>query len=149
MKRILSTLGAQRERESGFGMIEVVISFFLLTMIALAFIPLLINTIRDTARTTTIATATQLAGQQIEAARAVRSSTGNSPTCADVRDFLAVTPVTVVDPRGVQLQPQWAAASCPASYPGVVTAAVSIMQPGYAIPIATAVTLVFVSSAGG
>jgi Tfp pilus assembly protein PilV len=149
VKRILSALKRSADPERGFGMIEVVISIFLLALLALAFMPILINTIKDTARTTTIATATQLAGQQIEAARAVRSSTGSSPTCADVIDFLAVTPVTVLDPRGVELEPQWAAASCPSSYPGVVKAAVSVMQPGHATPIATAVTLVFVASAGG
>jgi type II secretory pathway pseudopilin PulG len=148
VKRILSALGLPRDSERGFGMVEVVISFFLLAMLALAFMPLLINTIKDTARTTTIATATQLAGQQIEAARAVHSSTGSTPTCANVRDFLAVTPVTVLDPRGVELQPQWAPANCPSSYPGVVRAAVSVMQPGHASPIASAVTLIFVSSAG-
>jgi prepilin-type N-terminal cleavage/methylation domain-containing protein len=149
VKRIFSELKRFADPERGFGMIEVVISIFLLAILALSFAPILINTIKDTARTTTIATATQLAGKQIEAARAVHSSTGAAPTCADVTGFLAVTPVTVLDPRGVELEPQWAAASCPSSYPGVVRAAVSVMRPGQTNPVASAVTLIFVASAGG
>lgn len=151
MKRIHSALNRSVDPERGFGMIEVIISFFLLAIVALAFIPVLVNTIKDTARTTTIASATQLAGQQIEAARAVRSSTGNTPSCSDVRAFLALPLATTLDPRGVLLQPEWdqSAAACPDMYPGVVKASIAVNQPGNPHPIATAVTLVYVSSASG
>jgi type II secretory pathway pseudopilin PulG len=150
VKRIFSALKRSPDPERGFGMIEVIIAFFLLAIVSVAFLPLLVNTMRDTARTTTIATATQLAGQQIEAARAVRSSTGNTPSCSDVRAFLALPLATTLDPRGVVLQPEWdtAAATCPASYPGVVRASISVVKPGTTNPIASAVTLVYVSSAG-
>jgi Tfp pilus assembly protein PilV len=160
VKRILSALRRLPEPERGFGMIEVVISIFLLAMLALAFMPILINTIKDTARTTTIATATQLAGQQIEAARSVRSSTGSTPTCADIEQFLAVTPASVVDPRGVTLQPTWTVpTACPATIPptvpptvpavvqaGVVRAEIKVMQGGNVV--ATAVTSIFYGSPG-
>lgn len=133
--------------DDGFGMIEVVISIFLLALISVSFMPLLINTWKDTARNTTIATATQIVNQQIEGARAVRSSATTVPSCSDVTKFLQVTLAPVIDPRGVTLVPQWDSTSCPSTYPGVVRARVTVMRSGYSTPVASAVTLIFVASA--
>ena len=58
--------------EQGFGIIEVVVSMFLLSVMAMSYIPLLLNSVKDTATNTTIATATQIVNEQIEGARAVR-----------------------------------------------------------------------------
>jgi prepilin-type N-terminal cleavage/methylation domain-containing protein len=52
--------------DDGFGMIEVVISLFLLSILSFSFIPLLVNSIKSTGTNTTIATATQIVNQQIE-----------------------------------------------------------------------------------
>lgn len=128
-------------------MIEVVVSMFLLALLSVAFIPLLINSWKGTGLNTTIATATQIVNQQIEGARAVRSSTATAPSCADIIQFLQVTLAPVIDPRGVTLVPQWDATTCPASYPGVVRARVSVMRSGNSNPVASAVTLIFVQSA--
>ncbi len=133
--------------ESGFGVIEVVVSMFLLAILSVAFMPLLINSWKDAARNTTIATATQIVNQQIEGARAVRSSASTAPSCNDVTQYLQVTLPPVIDPRGVTLVPQWDATTCPSSYPGVVRARVSVMRSGSSTPIASAVTLIFVKSA--
>jgi Tfp pilus assembly protein PilV len=134
--------------ERGFGVIEIVISMFLLALLTLSFAPVLANTVKFTARNTTIATATQIVNQQIEAARAVRSSTSTAPTCHDITQFLLVTPAPIVDPRGVTLQPQWDPVTCPSTYPGVVRVRVSVTQSGYATATASAVTFIYVTSAG-
>lgn len=133
--------------ESGFGVIEVVVSIFLLGLLSVSFIPLLTNSWKATSMNTTIATATQIVNQQIEGARAVRSPTSTAPSCYDVTQFLQVTLPPVIDPRGVTLVPQWDAASCPSNYPGVVRAQISVMRSGYSTPVASAVTLIFVVSA--
>jgi type II secretory pathway pseudopilin PulG len=133
--------------ECGFGMIEIIVSLFLLSLLTMAFIPVLINSQRTAGANTTIATATQIVNQQLEGARSVRSSTLTSPSCLDVTKFLQVTLAPVVDPRGVTLQPQWSPTLCPASYPGVVRVAVSVSRSGSTTPIASAVTLIFVASA--
>lgn len=133
--------------EAGFGILEVVVSMFLLSIMAMSYIPLLLNSIRDTATNTTIATATQIVNEQIEGARAVRSQQATTPSCTDVIAFLNVTPAPVVDPRGVTLVPQWTTAVCPATYPGVVRAEVSVTKLNASTPIASAVTLIFVKSA--
>lgn len=136
-----------RTSESGFGILEVVVSMFLLSIMAMSYIPLLLNSVRDTATNTTIATATQIVNEQIEGARAVRSQQSTAPSCADVTAFLDVTPAPVVDPRGITLVPRWTTAVCPTTYPGVVRAEVSVTKLNANTPIASAVTLIFVRTA--
>jgi len=133
--------------ESGFGVIEVVISLFLLSILSVSFIPVLVNSIKNTGTNTTIATATQIVNQEIEGVRAVRSPTSTTPSCYDITQFLQVTLASVTDPRGVILLPKWDATSCPSSYPGVVRARVSVSRSGQANPVAQAVTLIYVKSA--
>ncbi len=139
--------GVIHSSERGFGVIEVVVSMFLLGLLSIAFIPLLANSWKATGVNTTIATATQIVNQQIEGARAVRSSTATAPSCNDITQFLQVTLAPVIDPRGVTLVPQWGATTCPSSYPGVVRAQISVTRMGNPTPIASAVTLIFVKSA--
>ena len=133
--------------EDGFGMIEVVISMFLLSLLSVSFVPLLVNSIKSTATNTTIATATQIVNQQIEGARAVRSPTSTTPSCLDITSFLNVTLASVTDPRGVMLLPKWDLPTCPTSYPGVVRARVSVTRSGSTNIMAQAVTLIYVASA--
>jgi len=133
--------------EAGFGILEVVVSMFLLSIMAMSYIPLLLNSIKDTATNTTIATATQIVNEQIEGARAIRSQEATTPSCADVTAFLDVTPAPVVDPRGITLVPRWTAPVCPVTYPGVVRAEVSVTKLNASTPIASAVTLIFVRTA--
>lgn len=133
--------------EHGFGMIEIIVSFFLLSLLTMSFIPLLINSQKTAGTNTTVATATQIVNQQLEGARSVRSSSLTSPSCLDVTNFLQVTLAPVTDPRGVTLQPQWSPTVCPTTYPGVVRVGVSVSKLGSSTPIASAVTLVFVASA--
>lgn len=133
--------------DQGFGIIEVVVSMFLLGLLSISFIPLLINSVKNTGANTTIATATQIVNQQIEGVRAVRSPASTAPSCHDITEFLEVTLAPVIDPRGVTLQPQWDPTDCPATYPGVVRARVAVTRAGNTTPVASAVTLIFVASA--
>lgn len=133
--------------DDGFGVVEVVISMFLLSLLSVSFIPLLVNSIKSTGKNTTIATATQIVNQEIEGARAVRSPTSTTPSCLDITSFLNVTLASVTDPRGVTLLPKWDTANCPASYPGVVRARVSVTRSGSMTIVAQAVTLIYVASA--
>ncbi len=120
---------------------------FLLGIMSVSFVPLLLNSWKDTGANTTIATATQIVNEQIEGARAVRSASSTIPSCQDVIAFLQVTLPPVIDPRGVTLQPKWNSTTCPTLYPGVVRASVQVSRVGSATPIASAVTLIYVASA--
>ena len=134
-------------RVDGIGIIEVLVSLSLLALISVAFVPLLINTVKNSAGNTTIATAAQIVNREIEGARAVHSPTATAPSCYDVTQYLQVTLATVIDPRGVVLVPRWDSTSCPSTYPGVVRARVSVTRSGQSSPVAQAVTLIFVKSA--
>ena len=129
--------------ERGIGIIEIVISMFLIALLILSFLPVLINTNRLSGRNTTMATATQIVNQQIQSARAVTSSTSTIPTCTNMKNFvISPAPSAVVDPRGVTLLAVWGLVSCPLVYPGTVLMSVSITQAGYSSPTASAATLV-------
>lgn len=145
--RLKPAIGEVRMSERGFGVIEVVVSMFLLGMMLISYIALTINTIKDTGINTTIATATQIVNEQIEGARAVRSPASTEPSCQDITTFLQVTLAPVKDPRGVTLVPQWDSASCPPIYPGVIRVRATVMRIGYSTPVASAVTLILVRSA--
>ena len=142
-----SLLQKFRKDENGFGIIEVVVSMFLLGMMSVSFVPLLLNSWKETSANTTIATATQIVNEQIEGARAVRSASSSTPSCSEVMAYLQVTLPPVIDPRGVTLQPQWNPTTCPTMYPGVVRASVQVSRVGVTTPIASAVTLIYVGTA--
>jgi type II secretory pathway pseudopilin PulG len=125
--------------ESGLGIVEIVVSMFLLALLAVAFLPLLIQGMTASVRSATVATASQLLNQQLDRVRAV------APNCADVHTFAAVSVPPTTDGRGTVFQPDSVADGCPTSYPGVVKVEVTINEAGEVI--AEAVTLVYVESA--
>ena len=129
--------------ERGIGIIEIVVSMFLIALLILSFIPVLINSNRLSGRNTTMATATQIVNKQIQSARAVTSSTSTAPSCTNMKNFVvSPAPSAVVDPRGVTLLAAWSLITCPSTYPGTVLMSVSITQSGYSSPTASAATLV-------
>lgn len=128
--------------DSGFGLIEIVISMFLLGLLAIAFLPLLVTSMKTTVVNSSIATATQLVNQQMDQARAVGA------TCALITAF-GSTALTAGPPdeRGVSYQPLRDVGPCPPSYPGTVTVKVSVSVVGATFAPVTATTLVFLKSA--
>lgn len=80
------------DREKGVGLIEIVISMMLLAILATALIPVLVQGLRQAASSATLATATQLANNELEH---VRTWT----RCAD----LTAGTSNVTDARGVVL----------------------------------------------
>ena len=139
--------GEVRISKRWFGVIQIVVSMFLLGVLLIFYIALTISPVKVNGMNTTIATATQIVNEQIEGARAVRSPASTEPSCQDITTFLQVTLAPVKDPRGVTLVPQWDPTSCPSTYPGVIRVRVTVTRIGYSTPVASAVTLIFVRSA--
>lgn len=129
---------AHDRSEAGFTMIEVVVSMFLLALIAITFLPLLIQAMRTTVTNATIATASQLASQQIERIRAMPANCDQITAADDVAFG------TSTDSRGSVYQPHLQVGACPASYPGLVEVRAWVTQD--AATLAEAHTLVYVSS---
>ena len=83
--------------DDGLGMVEIVVSMFMLALLAIAFLPVLITGVQSTARNAVQATATQLARQSVESARS-----GSYATCAALLGLRGT--VTEPDGRGGSLQ---------------------------------------------
>jgi len=130
------------EDEAGFGLIEIVVSMFLLAMVALAFIPVLISGMKGAANNADIAAATQLANNDIQRARSLGT------VCSALTAFGAETPSPVTTARGVSLQVHHAPVTCPGTYPGVATVTVSVTVSGRTASLASATTQVYLASAG-
>ena len=122
--------------DDGFGLVEILVSMFLLALIAIAFLPVLVSGLQQSARNATLATATQLVHARMELAR------NADPECAAVTSLAGAT--TTTDPRGVTITVTTTAASCPATYPGTVRVSASAVRGDTGAEVARAATLVFV-----
>jgi type II secretory pathway pseudopilin PulG len=134
----------QTSAESGFGLIEVVISMLLIGLLAIAFLPLLITTMQATVLNSTVASATQVVTQQLEQARASGSS------CSAVKAFAAAEPAPVDQPRG-PLQPHLsldlpASDVCQEPYLRTVALRVWVTEEGSTSPLAEATTLILLDA---
>ena len=127
--------------DSGFGLVEVVVSMFLLAILAVGLLPGIINGLKQSANNITITAATQLVDEQIDLALASGS------TCSTIRNL--ASSATTTDSRGVSLSRSTTAAVCPtgaSSYPTTLAVSVSVTRPGNATPVASASTLVYVDA---
>lgn len=93
------------ETDAGFGLIEVIVSMFLLALLAVAFAPVLISSIRISAANTSTATATQLVNERMQIAQSF------GPVCATVAGM--VGSATLVDARDVEIDVTTTVGACP------------------------------------
>lgn len=136
-----TTLRLQSD-DSGFSLIEVMVAMLLLAILALAIVPAFVGQMRATSTNTTIATASQLAGQQIDDAQSRAS------TCAALTAFQSETVAPVVDARGVALQAtRTVSLPCPAVYPATIKVVVTVTASGSSTVIASVTSLVLLRSA--
>jgi type II secretory pathway pseudopilin PulG len=121
------------DRETGVGLIEIVVAMMLLMIISVAVFPSLIQGLKLSAANATFATATSLVNDLLEDAR---SKSG----CA------AITPIsrTTSDPRGVSLKLVRTVGTCSATaadYPAAIPVSVTVtrMDTGVIISARTSV----------
>lgn len=111
---------ARTSRDEGLGLIEIVIAMMLLAVLAVAFLPVLIQGLQVAALNATRATANQLVNKQIETARA------QADDCSLITDLASVPVSPVVDPRNVTLVTTRTVGACPSTYPGTVSFTVTV-----------------------
>lgn len=126
--------------EAGFGMIEIVVSMFLLALLAVAFLPLLVNSMTTSVRNSSIATATQLVGKQLDELRALPSN------CSAIDAFDDDPPATTTDTRGTVYELHREVGTCDSASPSTVEVRVWVAEPDTARPLSEAVTLVYVET---
>jgi Tfp pilus assembly protein PilV len=122
--------------ESGFGLVEVVVSMFLIAVVAMGMLTFLIQGLKVSADNTNLATGTQLVAQQLELARAASGS------CASLRNFAGTAPAAVVDGRGASFQPTRSPITCPTTFPAIVSFTTTVVFKGKVISEATTRILV-------
>jgi len=141
--------------ESGFGLIEIVVSMFILALLSLSFLPLLITALKASVTNATLATGTQLINQQLELAN---QTTTTTPTCAAVTAFVGVSLAsigTLTDRNGNVLQPHRQlitsaatnSAGCPLTYPGTVKVRIWVTKPGSTVDVVETTSLFYVKTA--
>ena len=69
--------------DEGLSLIEIVVAMFILALLSVAFLPLLVQGVRQSAQTATIATATQLANARMDAERAQAQAGTNCTSLAN------------------------------------------------------------------
>jgi prepilin-type N-terminal cleavage/methylation domain-containing protein len=123
----------EEECESGFGLIEILVSMLLLALIAVAVLPTIVTGLRAAASNATLAAATGLVNQQMEDAR-------SQSTCGS----LAAPDFTVPDSRGGALTVSRIVGPCSAPYPRPVQVTVKVVRDGSGASVSSASTLVFI-----
>ncbi len=127
--------------DAGFGLVEIVVSMFLLALLAVAFLPLLIESLRVSVTNSKVATANQILSEQLDAIALVPR------TCAAFDAFESVAIPTVTDNRGTVYQADRDVVGCtPASYPAPVTVTLTVSIVGDASINSRAVTTAIVES---
>ncbi|WP_104135358.1 MULTISPECIES: type II secretion system protein J [unclassified Cryobacterium] len=120
--------------EDGFGIIEVIVSMFLLSLMAMAFLPVLVQSLQVSRVNASIATATQLLSADLDRARASHPGCGSNSS-ADAPDDDAFT-----------VNGKWAASfTCAEDLPTTVSYTSTIKDAATNEVLAEAVTLILVT----
>ena len=121
--------------DEGFGLIEVVISMLVLAVLAIAFLPVLVSGIKQSAANATLATATQLVNERLQVAQ------GAGTVCSNLTGLAGSSQLT--DRYGVQINVTTVVGTCPAGT-GTVSVSVTAVRTDTAATVAEASTLVLV-----
>ncbi|GAA1733564.1 type IV pilus modification PilV family protein [Microcella frigidaquae] len=125
--------------DRGIGLIEIIISMFLISLLAIAFVPVLVTALRASEVNSTSATANRLVSQAIDAAR-----TRGAADCAGAQLLNATS--DTVDAQGVTLRVVTsvpAVASCTDGTAMRVTVVAFDLADATRTPIADARTLIY------
>jgi prepilin-type N-terminal cleavage/methylation domain-containing protein len=127
-----------REGEDGFGLIEIVVAMFVLALLAISFLPILIQGLKFSAENASRATATQVVHDRIELAQS------KSPSCVSLQTLAGTSVADVVDPRGGEFAMTTTVGACAAGA-RMVLVTTTVSNTGSGKMLATASTLVYVS----
>lgn len=143
MKVIRDNLSVSSAPERGLGLVEIIVAMLLFGLLAMSFLPLLVMAVKASANNARIATASQLAGQQLEQVRA------EGDNCASI-EALNGAQSSTTDDQAVIYQPEIIVGTCPAAFPGVIAVEARVWNTTIGNPdgpLATATTLVQVLAA--
>jgi type II secretory pathway pseudopilin PulG len=133
--------------DDAFGLVEILISMFLLTVISLFMLPVFVSTLQLSSRNVSLTTATQLVSEEMDVARQLATS------CVALQGYAAeTTGLFVPDPtQRILVIHREAPVSCPVSYPAGLSFKVwiTLQDDATNTPIASAETRIYISSENG
>jgi type II secretory pathway pseudopilin PulG len=127
--------------DDGLGLVEIVVALLILGILAVSFLPILVQGLQTAVTNATRASAGQLAQQQIELARA------GGEDCSDLAALADAVVSSVTDGRGVVLDVAKVMETCPVNYPSTVKYTVTVSNHETHEQIIVATTLIYVSAA--
>lgn len=153
-------LSAHPESEDGLGLVEVILAFFILGLIAVALLPLLWRGLQIAAEQSTVTSATRLLNDTIEQVRAVAADPGSGCAAAELSkaatdgrgvELLARAAVTgnshASVPVGSEPRTVLRSSGCTAfTAPGSLTVEVIVTRVADGAELARATTIIFVPS---
>jgi prepilin-type N-terminal cleavage/methylation domain-containing protein len=115
--------------EKGFSLVEVIMAMFLLSVLALAILPLLIGATRVSVSNRDLVAATAFANAQLAPITAAFPNDPSSPTsCAALKSGWDRD--SIADAAGTGLVANVSVGGCPPAFPGTVTLTVSVSRDG-------------------
>lgn len=87
-------------RDDGLGLVEIMVALFLLAILAISFLPVLIQGLQLSVRNATLATASQVLNEELDRLAALDG------TCTALAAHLAAVAPSTTDARGVSYQPR-------------------------------------------
>lgn len=141
----LSETELRNQDDGGLSLIEIVVAMFILALLAVAFLPLLVQGVKQSAQTATIATATQLATARMDAERAQAQAGTNCMSLTNPANL------STTDGRGIPLllSSPSVTASCPlasTAYPTTVPFTVTVTRTDTSATVSTATTFLYVDA---
>jgi len=131
----------QSMADSGFSLVEVVVSMFVLALLSLALVPALITGLKQSVANAVLTSATHILASRLDQVRV------QSATCAAVTAFAAASVPDFTDTSGAVLRVTQSIGSCPVGYPGTVSYTVSVIRTDTSAELVSATTQVFLQSA--
>lgn len=111
---------------------------FLISLLAIAFLPMLVTALRVSVSNTTLASATQMVATEMANIRS------QGTACSSLQNY-ALSPLTVFDREGRKLRPEFDPVVCPLAYPATVPVRVFITDESSGKVLAEAITEIFVN----
>lgn len=127
---------AAPSHDEGISLIEIVISMFMLALVAVAFLPLLANSVSLSSSSANLTSAAELADARMTLGRS------NAASCSTIRGL----PQTETDTGdGRILRTTSSAGACPTTFPGVVSFTATVTDLTSAKILTTAKTVIAVT----
>ena len=135
---------AERSRQDGIGIIEVIVAMFILAIVSLILLPVFASTLKLASKDITVGRASNISDEYV--GLALQYARVN-PYCTPVTTNFTLPRTTVPGAANSAFTYSETSASCPTTYPGTMLITITVYDGASGSALATAKTLVAVTAA--